>query len=116
MTGHLLALEGLAGILTAAGAADRAMRDRHAVRGAQTREIPALHAAGKALADRGAAHVDELADDKMIGGDFGADRNEGVFGDAEFRDLALRLHVDLAERAAVGLAHVARAARARAEL
>src|SRR6478752_8735025 len=86
------------------------------MRGAKTREIPALHAAGKALADRRAAHIDELADDEMIGGDFRADRNERVFGDAEFRDLALRLHVDLAERAAVGLAHVAGAARAGTEL
>ena len=32
---HLLVLEGLARVLTAAGATDRAVRDRHAVRGAQ---------------------------------------------------------------------------------
>src|SRR5262245_39867485 len=50
MTRHLLVLEGLAGILTAAGAADRAVRNRHTVRGAQATEVPALHAAGKALA------------------------------------------------------------------
>src|SRR5262249_23691567 len=49
---HFLVLEGLAGILAAAGGTDRAMRDRHAVRGAQPAEIPALHATGKALADR----------------------------------------------------------------
>src|SRR5262249_19918428 len=60
MTRHFLVLEGLAGILAATGGADRAMRDRHAVRGAQPAEIPALHAAGKALADRGPGHVDNL--------------------------------------------------------
>src|SRR5262249_6500530 len=53
VTRHFLVLEGLAGILAAAGGTDRAMRDRHAVRGAQPAEIPALHATGKALADRG---------------------------------------------------------------
>ena len=76
MARHLLVLEGLARILAAAGRADRAVRDRHAVRGAQAREIPALHAAGKALADRGAGHVDELADDEMVGRDLGADRDQ----------------------------------------
>src|ERR1700681_1922752 len=54
---HLLVLEGLAGILTAAGGADRTMGDRHAMRGAQAAEIPALHAAGKALADRGTGDI-----------------------------------------------------------
>src|SRR6478609_10051781 len=67
VAGHLLVLEGLAGILTAAGRTDRAMRYRNAVGGAQPAEIPALHAAGKALADRGAGDVDELADHEMIG-------------------------------------------------
>src|SRR6185437_7529043 len=52
VTGHLLVLEGLAGVLTAAGRTDRTVRDRHAVRGAQAAEIPAFHAAGEALADR----------------------------------------------------------------
>src|SRR3977135_1118398 len=51
---HLLVLEGLARILASAGGADRAVRDRHAVGGAQAGEMPALHAAGKALAGRGA--------------------------------------------------------------
>src|SRR5262245_37408558 len=60
MAGHLLVLERLARILTATGAADRAVRDRHAVRCAQTGEVPALHRAGIALADGGAGHVDEL--------------------------------------------------------
>ena len=39
-----------------------------------------------------------------------------VFGHAEFGELALGLDLLLAEIAAVGLAHVVRAARARAEL
>src|SRR5438876_4733595 len=50
VTRHFLVLEGLAGILTAAGGTDRTMRDRHAVRGAQPAEIPALHTTRKALA------------------------------------------------------------------
>src|ERR1700755_237063 len=91
VTGHLLVLEGLAGVLTAAGRTDRTMRDRHTVGGAQAAEIPALHAAGKALADRGAGDVDELADHEMIGLNFSADRDQRVFRHAELGDLALRL-------------------------
>ena len=52
----------------------------------------------------------------MIGGDLGADRDQRVFGDAEFGELALGLDIGLAEIAAVGLAHIVGAARARAEL
>src|SRR5215813_11597119 len=51
MAGHLLVLEGLAGILAAAGRAMRAVRDRHAVGGAQAMEIPAFHRPGETLAD-----------------------------------------------------------------
>src|SRR5437879_4810846 len=49
VAGHLLVLPGLAGILTSTGRTDRTMRHRDAVGGAQAAEIPALHAAGKAL-------------------------------------------------------------------
>src|SRR3954466_13507380 len=66
VTRHLLVLEGLAGILTSAGRTDRTMRHRHAVGSAQAAEIPALDAAGKTLADRGAGDVDELADHEMV--------------------------------------------------
>src|SRR5690348_5971764 len=90
VAGHLLVLPGLAGVLSAAGRTDRTVRDRHAVGGAQTAEIPALHTAGKALTDRGAGDVDELADDEMVGLDLGADRDQRVLADAEFRELALR--------------------------
>src|ERR1700761_4680092 len=79
VTGHLLVLEGLAGILTAAGRTDRTMRDRDAVGGAQTTEIPALHAAGKTLTDRGTGNVDKLPDHEMVGLDFGAHRDQRVF-------------------------------------
>src|SRR4029077_3383084 len=68
MAGHFLVLEGLARVLAAAARADRAARDRHAVAPAQAGEIPALHAAGKALAGRGAGDVDILADDEMVRG------------------------------------------------
>src|SRR5215467_8108436 len=80
---HLLVLEGLAGVLAAAGRADRAVRDRHTVRGAQAAEIPALHAAGVAFTNAGAGHVDELADQEMVGGDLSADRDQRVIADAE---------------------------------
>src|ERR1700761_6205768 len=116
VTGHFLVLPGLAGVLTAAGRTDRAVRDRHAVGGAQTAEIPALHAAGKALADRGAGDVDELADDEMVSLDFGADRDQRILAHAEFRDLALRLDLGDGELAALGLRHVDGLAGARAEL
>src|SRR6266487_1873459 len=76
VTRHFLVLEGLAGILAAAGGADRTMRDRHAVRGAQPAEIPALHATRKALADRGPGHIDELAHDEVVGGDLGTYRDQ----------------------------------------
>src|ERR1700759_3697582 len=116
VAGHLLVLPGLAGILTAAGRTDRAVRDRHAVGGAQAAEIPALHAAGKALADRSAGDVDELADDEMVSLDFGADRDQRIFADAEFGDLALRLDLGGGELAAFGLRHVDGLAGAGAEL
>src|ERR1700761_8596998 len=116
VAGHLLVLPGLAGVLAAAGRTDRTVRDRDAVGGAQAAEIPALHAAGKALADRGAGDVDELADDEMVGLNLGADRNQPVFAHAEFRDLALRLDLGDGELAALGLRHVDGLAAARAEL
>src|SRR5262249_32270870 len=67
VAGHLLVLPGLAGVLTAAGRTDRTVRHRSAVGGAQAAEIPALHTAGKTLADRGAGDVDELANHEVIG-------------------------------------------------
>src|SRR5215813_15167843 len=81
---HLLVLERTSRVLTAAGGTDRAVRDRHAVRGAQATEIPPLHTARIALADRGAGDVDELADDEMVGRDLCADGDERVFVHAEF--------------------------------
>src|ERR1700742_1259104 len=116
VTGHLLVLEGLAGVLTAAGRTDRAMRHRNTVGGAQGAEIPALHAAGKTLADRGAGDVDELADDKVVGLDLGTDRDQRVLRHAELGDLALRLDLGDRELAAFRLRQVNRLARARTEL
>jgi len=103
VTGHFLVLEGLAGILAAAGRTMRAVRDRDAVRRAQTAEVPALHRAGPALAGGGAGDVHILADDEMVGGDFSADRDQGVLIDPEFGQLAFRLNLGDGEMAAVGL-------------
>src|SRR6516162_3051793 len=116
VTRHFLVLEGLAGILAAAGRTDRAMRDRHAVRGAQPAEVPALHATRKAVADRGPGHVDKLPDDEVIGGDFGTDRDEIALLHPELGELALGLDLGDGEMAAVRLGQVLRPARAGAEL
>src|SRR5580692_8961144 len=83
MAGHFLVLEGLAGILTAASRTDRTVRDRHTMACAQAGEIPALHAAGKALAGRSAGDVDILTDEEMIRRDLGADRDQPVIVDAK---------------------------------
>src|SRR5437016_1399481 len=116
VAGHLLVLEGLAGVLTAAGRTDRTVRDRHAVGGAQTAEVPALHTAGKTLADRSAGDVDELAHDEVVSLDLGANRDQRVLRHAEFRDLALRLDLGDRELAAFGLRHVDGLAGTRTEL
>src|SRR6202043_1413059 len=101
MAGHFLVLEGLARVLAAARRADRAMRDRYAVARPQAGEIPALHAAGKALAGRSAGDVDILTDDEMIRRDLGADRDQPVVVDAELGELALGLDLSDGEMAAV---------------
>src|ERR1700761_6223157 len=116
VAGHLLVLPGLAGVLTAPGRTDRAVRYRDTVGGAQTAEIPALHAAGEALTDRGAGDVDELTDHEMVSLDFGADRDQRVLGDAELGDLALGLDLGDRELAAFSLRQINRLARARTEL
>src|SRR3979409_2469565 len=87
--GHLLFLDLLPGTLPPAGRADRAMRDRHAMRGAQPAEIPALHAARKALADRSPGHVDKLADDEVVGRDLGADRDQFALRHPKLGELPL---------------------------
>src|SRR5712671_1566641 len=91
VAGHLLILEGLAGILPTAGRAMRAVRDRDAVGRAQATEVPALHRAGEAFADRSAGDVHELPDNEMVCGDLGADRDEFVLLHAELGELALGL-------------------------
>jgi hypothetical protein len=70
VTGHLLALEHLARVLTLTGRAVRTVRDRHAVRGAQATEVVPLHGTGKTLADRRARHINELAGEIVVGDDF----------------------------------------------
>src|SRR4029079_18201928 len=98
------------------GRTDRAVRHRDAVGGAKAAEVPALHAAGKALADRGARDVDELADQEMVGGDLGANRDDRIVADAKLRDRALGLDLGDGKTAALGLAHVLDLAGAGAEL
>src|SRR6185437_743688 len=116
MAGHLLVLEGLAGVLTTAGRTDRTMRNRDAVGGAQAAEIPALHAAGKTLTDRSTSDVDELPDHEMIGLDLGAHGDQRVFRHAELGDLPLWLDFRDRELAAFRLRQIHGLAGARAEL
>src|SRR5438309_942911 len=106
VTGHFLVLEGLAGILASAGRTDRTMRNRHTVGGAQTTEIPALHAAGKTLTDRGAGDVDELADHEMVRLNLGANRDQRVLGHAELGDLPLGLDLRHRKLAALCLRQI----------
>src|SRR5215471_5314752 len=89
VTRHLLVPESLAGILAAAGGADRTVRDRNAVRGAQPGKVPALHATREALADRGSGHVDELPADEVIGGELGELALGLDLGDGEMAALRL---------------------------
>jgi hypothetical protein len=74
------------------------------VGGAQTAEVPALHAAGEALTDRGAGDVDELADDEMVGLQLRADFDQRVLGSTR-NSASLRFGSTLAtcELAALGL-------------
>src|SRR5882672_132504 len=116
VTGHLLVLESLAGILTSAGRTDRTMRYRDTVGGAKPAEIPALDAAGKTLADRGTGDIDELADHEMVGLNFSANRDQRVFGDAELGDLALGLDLGDRKLAALRLRQLDGLARTRTEL
>ncbi len=99
-----LPLKTLPGILALTGRTMCAVRDRSAVRGPAAAEIVPLHRTGKALADRSAGDVDELADDEMIGSDLSADIDEIVGRNAELGDLPLRLNVGAREMTAHRLA------------
>src|SRR6476660_7803052 len=84
--------------------------------GAQSAEIPSLHAAREALADRSAGHINILTGHEVIGGDFRTNRDQFVFLDAKLGELALRLHLRNGKMPALSLADVADLARARTKL
>ncbi len=106
MAGHLLALEHLAGVLTLAGRTVRAVRDGHTVRGAQATEVPALHAAGETLTDRGAGDIHQLAFDEVVGLEGGANFDEVRRIDTKLSYLALRFDLGDCELAAIRLGDV----------
>ena len=116
MAGHLLARESTARILAVTGRTVRAVRDRDAVGGAETAEVPALHRTGEALADRGAHDIDKLAGHEMRGGELGTDFQKVLLGDPEFRQLPLRLNLRLGEVAALSLGDVLHLGLAHTEL
>src|SRR5579862_2500695 len=101
MARHFLILEGLPGILPAAGRTDRAMRDGDTVGRTQTGEIPALHTTREALAGRGAGHVHILADHEMIGGDLRSHRNQRVIIDTKLGEPVLGLDLGDGEVTAI---------------
>ena len=116
MAGHLLALEDLAGLLALTGRTVRTVRDRHAVRRAETTEIVALHRTGKTLTLGCADNIDLLAGDEMAWRQGRTDLDDGVIRHAEFGNLGLRQHVRLGEVTAHGLRDVFRLGRACTEL
>src|SRR5690606_22812268 len=73
VTGHLLALEHLTGVLALTGRTVRAVRNRVTVGRAAAAEIVALHDTLETLTDRGARHVDLLAGDEVLDGDLRTD-------------------------------------------
>src|SRR5690606_39217955 len=89
VTGHLLALEHLAGVLALTGRAVRAVHGRDAVRGTQTAEVPALHGAREALALAGAGDVHELTRNEVVRRDLGADVDQVLRTDTKLCQFAL---------------------------
>src|SRR4029077_16649105 len=101
---HLFVLEGLSRILTAAGATQRAMRNRHAMRSFEPAEIPALHRTREAAPDGNAGHVDLLAFQKMRSENLVAHFQEIFLVHPKLRHFAFGLDGSLGEMAAFGLA------------
>ena len=92
------------------------MRYRHTVRRAQTAKVVPFHGAGEALANAGAAGVDELTFDEMVGGDLRTHVNHVFRADAEFGELALGLHMGNRKAAPVGLGCALHLGLARSQL
>src|SRR5262249_48016480 len=113
---HLLVLEGLARILAAARAAERAVGDRHAVARLRTTEIPALHRAREPATDRDAGYVDLLSGDKVIGLDEVANVEKVLLVDAELGKFALGLDLSFRKLTAFGLGETLGLREAGAEL
>src|SRR6185312_9103557 len=116
MAVHLLVLEGLARILAAARTTERTVRDRHAVRGFQPAEIPALHRTRETAADGDARDVDLLAWNEVVGLQHVTHIEQVRRIDAEFHELLLRLHFRFREVAAIGLGQALRLGETRTEL
>src|SRR5690606_29717921 len=116
VTGHLLAFENLARILTLAGGTMRAMRHGDTVRGAHTAEVVPLHRAGKAFTDARADNIDILIRDEVIRRQLRTDIDKRVFRHAELGHLHLRLDFRLGEMAAQCPRHILDFGRARTEL
>ena len=79
------------------------MRHRNAVGGAQTAEVPALHGALETFTLRRSRYIDELARNKVVRSNFGADFDEVLWADAELDKLALGFDFSLSEVAAISL-------------
>src|ERR1700746_1248689 len=84
--------------------------------GSQPAKIMTFHRAGKTFADADPNNVDILAGEKMRGGDFRADRQHGILGDAKLSEARLRLDLRLRKMAALGLCYSLDLRRTDAEL
>ena len=92
------------------------MADRHPVRGAQTTEVVPLHRTGKALTDRSARDIHELAREIVVRGNLFANLDEVLGINAKLGHFSLGFDLCDGKVAAHGLACPLGLGRARAEL
>src|SRR5690606_37183310 len=89
VAGHLLALEHLTRVLALTGRTVRTVRNRVTVRCTATAKVVALHDALETLTDRGTRHVDLLAGNEVLCGDFRTNIDQVFLRHAELRELSL---------------------------
>ena len=118
LAGHLLAREHAAGVLRHRDRTRHVVRAAVAVRRALRAEVVALDRAGEALADRGALHVDHLANSKGRHRNLGARLEAGshVDSDTEFLEDFTRFDARFREVAGFGFGHARCFARAERHL
>ena len=104
VTGHFLALEHLARVLTLTGRTVRTMRNRHTMSCPQSAEVVPLHRTGKTLTDRRPVTSTYCPETKCVADNSRTDIDKRIFCDTEFDDLAARLHLGFGKVPPHGLA------------